>query len=218
MKKVSPKKPRFFKPILPGFKNGLKIPIGFLKYLKGQNNERAILRKGSKKWRVKVNGRRFEASWAEFAQNHGLQLGDMLIFRHEGNMEFEVTMFESRDNIWDSSDGCTTTSISEEKKGNHKTKHSKKTSTYMAYSSSQGIASIQQESRPKSSLGQNGVAGLYPGVNFAHKEPEKDHNPPRRSMDLTEAYLVSLAQVYDDQKVKMEEDLERRKKERNLKD
>nr|XP_018625362.1 B3 domain-containing protein REM9-like [Nicotiana tomentosiformis] len=99
MEKIPPKKPHFFKPILPGFKNGLKIPVGFLKYLKEYKNEHAILRRGSKQWAVKVNGRRFEAGWVEFAQKHGLQLGDMLIFRHEGKMEFEVVIFDSSGSV-----------------------------------------------------------------------------------------------------------------------
>ncbi|OIT02263.1 PREDICTED: B3 domain-containing protein REM10-like [Nicotiana attenuata] len=94
--KVRPVKPHFFKPIQPGFKQALKIPTGFLKYLKGYDHiEHAILRSGSKQWRVKVSGCRFEAGWADFAQQHDLQLGDLLIFRHEGNMEFEVTIFDS---------------------------------------------------------------------------------------------------------------------------
>nr|XP_016469436.1 PREDICTED: B3 domain-containing protein REM10-like [Nicotiana tabacum] len=76
-----------------------KIPVGFLKYLKEYKNEHAILRRGSKQWAVKVNGRRFEAGWVEFAQKHGLQLGDMLIFRHEGKMEFEVVIFDSSGSV-----------------------------------------------------------------------------------------------------------------------
>ncbi|XP_070019452.1 putative B3 domain-containing protein REM15, partial [Nicotiana sylvestris] len=95
MKKVPPKKSHFFKPILPGFKNGLKIPVGFLKYLKGHDNVHAILRRGGKKWVMKVNGRRMEDGWTEFAEEHDLQLGDMLVFRHEGNMEFNVSIFGS---------------------------------------------------------------------------------------------------------------------------
>ncbi|KAK4343556.1 hypothetical protein RND71_036650 [Anisodus tanguticus] len=95
--KVPPKKPHFFKPILPGFKHGLKIPIGFLKYLKGEDQyEHAILRSADKKWLVKVNGRRFEeGNWEEFVEQHNLQLGDILVFKHEGNMEFEVSIFNS---------------------------------------------------------------------------------------------------------------------------
>ncbi|XP_019261604.1 PREDICTED: B3 domain-containing protein REM5-like [Nicotiana attenuata] len=94
--KVSPKKPHFFKPILPGFKHGIKIPIGFLKYLKGRENiEHAILRCAGKKWQVKVNGRRLEEGWEKFVEEHDLQYGDMLVFRYEGNMEFEVSIFHS---------------------------------------------------------------------------------------------------------------------------
>ncbi|XP_019261608.1 PREDICTED: B3 domain-containing protein REM10-like [Nicotiana attenuata] len=36
-----------------------------------------------------------EDGWTEFAEEHDLQLGDMLVFRHEGNMEFNVSIFGS---------------------------------------------------------------------------------------------------------------------------
>ena len=73
-----------------------KIPIGFLKYLKGNDNvEHAILKRGGYKWSMKVNGHRFEAGWVEFVEQHGLKLGNILMFRHEGNMEFEFSIFDS---------------------------------------------------------------------------------------------------------------------------
>ncbi|XP_070019456.1 B3 domain-containing protein REM10-like [Nicotiana sylvestris] len=73
-----------------------KIPTGFLKYLKVHEHiERAVLRRGIKQWRVKVNGRYIEEGWEKFAEEHDLQLGDLLVFRHEGNMEFEVSIFDS---------------------------------------------------------------------------------------------------------------------------
>ncbi|MCD9646726.1 hypothetical protein HAX54_036880 [Datura stramonium] len=94
--KAPPKKPHFFKPILPGFKDGLKIPTGFLKYLKGHGCiEHAILRRAGKKWLVKVKGWRLEDGWKKFAEELNLQLGELLIFRHEGDMEFEVSIFDS---------------------------------------------------------------------------------------------------------------------------
>nr|XP_009787704.1 PREDICTED: putative B3 domain-containing protein REM15 [Nicotiana sylvestris] len=94
--KVSPKKPHFFKPILPGFKHGIKIPTSFLKYLKGNNHiEHAILRRAGKKWLVKVKGRRLEDGWEKFAEEHDLQYGDILVFRYEGDMAFEVSIFHS---------------------------------------------------------------------------------------------------------------------------
>ncbi|XP_009766332.1 B3 domain-containing protein REM8-like isoform X1 [Nicotiana tabacum] len=93
--KVRPVKPHFFKPIQPGFKQGLNIPVGFLKYLTGHEHEHAVLKRAGKKWQVKVNGRRLEEGWEKFAEEHDLQLGDMLVFRHDGNMEFEVVIFDS---------------------------------------------------------------------------------------------------------------------------
>ncbi|XP_059305924.1 B3 domain-containing protein REM10-like isoform X2 [Lycium ferocissimum] len=95
--KVPPKKPHFFKPILPGFKHGMKIPIGFLKYLKGHDQyEHAILRRADKKWLVKVNGSRLEeGDWKDFVEQHDLQLGDILVFKHERDMIFEVSIFDS---------------------------------------------------------------------------------------------------------------------------
>ncbi|XP_060179559.1 B3 domain-containing protein REM10-like isoform X2 [Lycium barbarum] len=95
--KVPPKKPHFFKPILPGFKHGFKIPIGFLNYLKGYDQyEHAILRRADKKWLVKVKGGRFEeGNWKDFVEQHDLQLGDILVFKHERDMIFEVSIFDS---------------------------------------------------------------------------------------------------------------------------
>ncbi|XP_015084058.1 putative B3 domain-containing protein REM15 [Solanum pennellii] len=94
--KIASKKPRFFKPIQPGYKHCIKIPIGFLKYLKGLNHiKQAILRSRGKKWLVKVNGWRLEEGWKRFAKENDLQLGDLLIFKHEGDMEFQVSIFDS---------------------------------------------------------------------------------------------------------------------------
>ncbi|PHT30596.1 hypothetical protein CQW23_29817 [Capsicum baccatum] len=73
-----------------------KIPKGFLKYLKGHSHiERAILKRTGKKWLVKLNGRRLEDGWEKFSGELSLQLGDLVIFRHEGDMEFEVSIFDS---------------------------------------------------------------------------------------------------------------------------
>ncbi|XP_059305873.1 B3 domain-containing protein REM10-like [Lycium ferocissimum] len=54
-----------------------------------------MIRRASKKWPMKVNGRRLEEGWEEFVKDHNLQLGDILVFKHEGDMEFEVTVFDS---------------------------------------------------------------------------------------------------------------------------
>ncbi|MCD7446412.1 hypothetical protein HAX54_006021 [Datura stramonium] len=94
--KIPPKKPHFLKPIQLGFKHSLKIPVGFFKYLKGQEHiEHAVLKWAGKKWRIKLNDKRFEEGWGKFSEENDLKLGDMLVFRHEGNMEFEVSIFDS---------------------------------------------------------------------------------------------------------------------------
>ncbi|PHT29843.1 hypothetical protein CQW23_30561 [Capsicum baccatum] len=74
-----------------------KIPIGFLKYLKGQEHVKCgVLKRDGKKWRVKVNGRKLEeGNWGKFVEEFDLQVGNILVFSHEGNMEFEVSIFDS---------------------------------------------------------------------------------------------------------------------------
>ncbi|PHT39969.1 hypothetical protein CQW23_18823 [Capsicum baccatum] len=73
-----------------------KIPVGFLKYLKGQEYiEHAILKRDSKRWLIKLNDKRFEKGWGKFAEQNDVQLGDMLVFRHDGNMEFDVCIIDS---------------------------------------------------------------------------------------------------------------------------
>ncbi|PHT29842.1 hypothetical protein CQW23_30560, partial [Capsicum baccatum] len=73
-----------------------KIPIGFLKYLKGHDHiEHVVLKRAGNKWLVRMNGRRLEDGWEKFVEEHDLQLGDILIFRHEGDMDFDVSIFDS---------------------------------------------------------------------------------------------------------------------------
>ncbi|XP_015075288.1 B3 domain-containing protein REM5-like [Solanum pennellii] len=94
--KVTPKKPHFFKPILPGFKDSLKIPVDFWKYLKGHKHmKNAILRSAGKRWVVKVKRGWLEDNWKIFVEDVNLQLGDILVFRHEGDMVFDVSIFDS---------------------------------------------------------------------------------------------------------------------------
>ncbi|PHT95786.1 hypothetical protein T459_03668 [Capsicum annuum] len=82
--------PYWPKPVAP------KIPVGFLKYLKGQEHiEHAILKRDSKRWLIKLNDKRFEKGWGKFTEQNDVQLGDMLVFRHDGNMEFDVCIIDS---------------------------------------------------------------------------------------------------------------------------
>ncbi|XP_038712731.1 B3 domain-containing protein REM14-like [Tripterygium wilfordii] len=93
---VLPSKPHFFKPLIPGFHQEFLIPVAFLKYLNGKDHVKAVLRSPEGKvWTVKINGRRIESGWAEFAREHGLQVGDFLVFGHAGDMVFDVMVFDS---------------------------------------------------------------------------------------------------------------------------
>ncbi|KDP33467.1 hypothetical protein JCGZ_07038 [Jatropha curcas] len=94
--RVLPCKPHFFQPLLPGFEYQFSIPVAFFKFLKGQACDKAVLRSraGQKLWHVNINGGRFEDGWKEFVQNHDLHVGDILVFELEGNMVFDVLVFD----------------------------------------------------------------------------------------------------------------------------
>ncbi|KAF3532075.1 hypothetical protein DY000_02036869, partial [Brassica cretica] len=67
----SPANPHFFQPLLTGFQSHLKIPVKFFsKHIEGKHE-----------------------GWKEFAKAHDLQVGDVVIFRQEGDMLFHVTAF-----------------------------------------------------------------------------------------------------------------------------
>lgn len=42
-------------------------------------------------WKVKMEGHRLTEGWKEFVEAHDLRIGDFVIFRHEGDMLFNVT-------------------------------------------------------------------------------------------------------------------------------
>ncbi|WZZ24272.1 hypothetical protein YC2023_007673 [Brassica napus] len=44
-------------------------------------------------WKVKMEGHRLTEGWKEFAKAHDLRVGDVVIFRQEGDMLFHVTAF-----------------------------------------------------------------------------------------------------------------------------
>ncbi|WZZ76553.1 hypothetical protein YC2023_087923 [Brassica napus] len=73
------------------------IPVAFFsKHIEGKNEQRkAKLRShaSDKTWKVTIDGRRFTRGWKDFATAHDLRIGDVIIFRHEGDMVFNVTPF-----------------------------------------------------------------------------------------------------------------------------
>ncbi|KAJ4916587.1 B3 domain-containing protein REM17 [Raphanus sativus] len=94
----SPNNPHFFRPLLPGFHTHLSIPVAFfLKHVQGSNDhiKTAKLRTdaSAKTWLVKISGLKLTDGWEDFAVRHELRIGDIIIFRHEGEMVFHVTAF-----------------------------------------------------------------------------------------------------------------------------
>ncbi|XP_009117102.1 B3 domain-containing protein REM10 isoform X2 [Brassica rapa] len=91
----SPTNPHFFQPLLPGFTKHLDIPVAFfLKHLDKRNKGKtAKLRSDTSEttWNVKLDGRRFSDGWEYFAVAHDLRVGDIVVFRHEGELAFHVT-------------------------------------------------------------------------------------------------------------------------------
>ncbi|ESQ34300.1 hypothetical protein EUTSA_v10009500mg, partial [Eutrema salsugineum] len=92
----SPTKPHFFQPLLPGFHSHLNMPVSFFsKHVEGRHNQNktAKLRSDAseKTWSVKMDGLKFTDGWEDFAVAHDLRIGDIIIFRHEGDMVFHVT-------------------------------------------------------------------------------------------------------------------------------
>ncbi|KAL0653399.1 hypothetical protein Bca4012_096090 [Brassica carinata] len=91
----SPTNPHFFQPLLPGFTKHLDIPVAFfLKHLdKSNKGKTAKLRSDASEttWNVKLDGRRFSDGWEYFAVAHDLRVGDIVVFRHEGELVFYVT-------------------------------------------------------------------------------------------------------------------------------
>ncbi|VYS56976.1 unnamed protein product [Arabidopsis thaliana] len=95
----SPTKPHFFQPLFPGFHSHLNIPMAFYsRYIDGTTNEgNAVVKLRSNAsditWQVKMDGRRLTQGWQKFATSHDLRVGDLIVFRHDGDLVFHVTCF-----------------------------------------------------------------------------------------------------------------------------
>ncbi|KFK38489.1 hypothetical protein AALP_AA3G119800 [Arabis alpina] len=95
----TPRTPHFFKPLLPGFHCHLNIPIAFFsKYLAGTTNKGSVVVKlrsdaSDVIWEVKMDGQRLTQGWQKFVTSHDLRVGDILVFRHDGDLLFHVTPF-----------------------------------------------------------------------------------------------------------------------------
>ncbi|XP_023641259.1 B3 domain-containing protein REM14 [Capsella rubella] len=95
----SPVNPHFFRPLLPGFHTHLNIPMAFfLRHIQGTTNEgNGVVKLRSFvsdiTWQVKMDGRRLTQGWQKFATSHDLRVGDIVVFRHDGDLLFHVTCF-----------------------------------------------------------------------------------------------------------------------------
>ncbi|CAG7875094.1 unnamed protein product [Brassica rapa] len=116
-------KPHFLKLLLPDFHSGVvdthslflmcicsyfrvclslafltaTIPLGFFsQHIEGKTNRKTWkLRSDAtdQTWEVIQEGRRLTGGWKDFTTAHDLQIGDIVIFKHEGDMVFHVTPF-----------------------------------------------------------------------------------------------------------------------------
>ncbi|KAF6166942.1 hypothetical protein GIB67_037455 [Kingdonia uniflora] len=72
------------------------LPEEFLRYLDGEKCVgEATLHRGGKTWLVKVEDSSFRAGWKDFARYHDLRIGDFVVFKHVGNLVFDVMIFDN---------------------------------------------------------------------------------------------------------------------------
>ncbi|CAN6818789.1 unnamed protein product [Brassica oleracea var. botrytis] len=94
----SPINPHFLQPLLPGFHSHINIPIAFYsKHIEGTTNDSNAnatvkLRSDASDvtWEVKMDGRRLTQGWEKFATGHAFKVGDIVIFRHDGDLLFHL--------------------------------------------------------------------------------------------------------------------------------
>ncbi|CAA7015264.1 unnamed protein product [Microthlaspi erraticum] len=71
------------------------IPLRFFsEHIEGRNKINTVKLKSDaceKSWKVKMEGRKLTVGWKDLADAHGYRVGDIIVFRHEGDMVFHVT-------------------------------------------------------------------------------------------------------------------------------
>ncbi|XP_047312923.1 B3 domain-containing protein REM5-like [Impatiens glandulifera] len=101
--------PHFFQPLLPGFlRSGINIPEAFMmRYLNEELKKDlpVMIRKHNREWEVHLRGRRLEKGWPEFVVSYysfpdsgdkkKMDVGDIVIFKHKGNLVFEVSVYDA---------------------------------------------------------------------------------------------------------------------------
>lgn len=94
------RKPRFFKVLLGDFAKRLKVPPNFLKNISTEASRKVSLQGPSgSKWYVQlvknVDGTFLTAGWPKFVKDHSLKEHEFLVFQYEGNMHFNVLIFDT---------------------------------------------------------------------------------------------------------------------------
>ncbi|KAL8245066.1 hypothetical protein R6Q59_011324 [Mikania micrantha] len=87
----------FFKFISPISNSHLSIPKSFRKHLKSRRKNRVvILRRGNQKWEVKMGKDWvFGEGWDSFMADNGVQDFDIVVFKHQENMVFDIIVFDT---------------------------------------------------------------------------------------------------------------------------
>ncbi|KAL8216833.1 hypothetical protein R6Q57_023670 [Mikania cordata] len=75
----------------------MSIPKSFRKHLKSRRKNRVvILRRGNQKWAVKMGKDWvFGEGWDSFMTDNGVQDFDIVVFKHQENMVFDIIVFDT---------------------------------------------------------------------------------------------------------------------------
>ncbi|KAF5731785.1 DNA binding protein putative isoform 1 [Tripterygium wilfordii] len=93
---INQDRPHFIKPINDDFGKEFLIPLKFMRHLEPTNDLTALIRSPtSKNYYVRIDGRKIENNWAQFAVDHDLHLHDILMFEYTDNMVFKLMVFDS---------------------------------------------------------------------------------------------------------------------------
>ncbi|XP_076913698.1 B3 domain-containing protein REM10-like [Bidens hawaiensis] len=70
--------------------------MSYRKYIKRRrSNKTVVLKRGCKKWPVKLIDWVFDEGWNDFVRENGVQEFDIVVFKHQGNMVFDTMVFDT---------------------------------------------------------------------------------------------------------------------------
>ncbi|KAG2299773.1 hypothetical protein Bca52824_036245 [Brassica carinata] len=93
---TTPHEPHFFKPLLPGFHSGVTIPLEFFsKHIQGSEKNKPWKLRSDARSSLGGDTRRRDTHQRleRVCHRHDLRIGDIVIFKHEGDLVFHVTPF-----------------------------------------------------------------------------------------------------------------------------